>query len=271
MHTSASPITATEFRARALLVGERLHSHVLRDPSPLAAHPTILPVGAAGAVVLFRYGVAVFFNCAPMEEGAFLERLRPAVTQPYPTPEVEEIIVRIDPEHPEWLTDNVLYLDHADLASLQIVADALSKSALLSLYEARIASDFDRIEPLAQDLSRTGSLPGHTRELLKDMGALLLTEHRMVGRAEIMDKPEALWEHPELEALFVRIEDEFEIHERHRALERKIGLISQTARTLIDLLQHRHSLRVEWYIVALIVVEIFLTVYQLFFMPLLSH
>ena len=34
---------------------------------------------------------------------------------------------------------------------------------------------------------------------------------------------------------------------------------------LVDLLNARHSLRVEWYIVLLIVIEIFLTLYQLFF------
>jgi uncharacterized Rmd1/YagE family protein len=34
---------------------------------------------------------------------------------------------------------------------------------------------------------------------------------------------------------------------------------------VLELLETRRSLRVEWYIVALIVVEILLSVYQLFF------
>ena len=47
-------------------------------------------------------------------------------------------------------------------------------------------------------------------------------------------------------------------------LNRKLELISRTAETVLELLQHRHSLRVEWYIVILIVVEILLTLYELF-------
>jgi uncharacterized Rmd1/YagE family protein len=48
------------------------------------------------------------------------------------------------------------------------------------------------------------------------------------------------------------------------ALERKLQVISNTAETLLDLLQTQQSQRVEWYIVILIVVEIALTLYELF-------
>ncbi len=99
---------------------------------------------------------------------------------------------------------------------------------------------------------------------MRYIGDALLIDHKMVGRVEVGEKPELLWERPELERLYVRLEDEYEIRERHLALERKLSLISRTAETLLDLLQHHRSLRVEWYIVALIVFEIFLTLYELF-------
>ena len=67
-----------------------------------------------------------------------------------------------------------------------------------------------------------------------------------------------------MEGLFGRLQDEYEIIERHAALERKLNLISSTVQTLLEMLGSRHSLRVEWYIVILIVVEILLTLYELF-------
>ena len=83
----------------------------------------------------------------------------------------------------------------------------------------------------------------------------------MVGRAEIGDKPELLWEHPRLERLYALLEDEFELRERLAALDRKLELAARTERTLVELISTRHALRVEWYIVALIVLEILLTLY----------
>jgi uncharacterized Rmd1/YagE family protein len=64
----------------------------------------------------------------------------------------------------------------------------------------------------------------------------------------------------------VVLEDEYELAERRLALERKLELTSRTVETLVDLLQNERALRVEWYIVLLIVLEIMLTLYQLFFL-----
>jgi len=86
----------------------------------------------------------------------------------------------------------------------------------------------------------------------------------MVGRVEIAEKPDVLWDHPELERLYARLEDEYELVERSRAMERKLALINETVGTLIDLVQNQRSVRLEWYIIGLIGIEILLSLYQLF-------
>jgi required for meiotic nuclear division protein 1 len=45
--------------------------------------------------------------------------------------------------------------------------------------------------------------------------------------------------------------------------ERKLDLIARTAELLLILLQNRRTLRVEWHVVALIVFEILLTIFQI--------
>jgi len=262
--TSTLPIPDAVFKARALLVGERIDLKAWSAIDTLATNPLTVKVEGSGAATLYRYGVVVFFDVSPLEEVTFLARLQPFVANPYPTPETEGLDVRVEAGTRESVTGGVVSLEEATVPRLQVIADVLSKSALLSLYERRVAAEFDRIEPLAAELDQRGRIGGHTRDLLKKLGSLLLVEHRMVGRAEITEKPEILWDNPALEGLFARLEDEFEIRERHTALERKLNLISQTAHTVLELLGSKHSLRVEWYIVMLIVLEILLTMYQLF-------
>ena len=77
------------------------------------------------------------------------------------------------------------------------------------------------------------------------------------------EKPEILWEVPERELLYVRLEGEYELQERQRALERKLDVITRTAGTQLELLQAKRSLCVEWYITILVVIEIMLTVYEM--------
>jgi uncharacterized Rmd1/YagE family protein len=102
------------------------------------------------------------------------------------------------------------------------------------------------------------------RDLLGHIADVLITQHRMVGRVEVTEKPELVWDNADLGRLYVRLHDEYELSERDRALSRKLELISQTATTSLGLVQAQRSLRVEWYIVILIVVEIFLTLYGMF-------
>jgi uncharacterized Rmd1/YagE family protein len=148
---------------------------------------------------------------------------------------------------------------------MQIIADILARSVILSYYETNIASSFDRIEPLAESLK--GGRRGYhkAKQLLHHIGDTLITSGKMVGRVEISDKPELLWEHPEHELLFHKLMDEYELQERHVALDRKLDLISRTAETLLGVLQANQTLRVEWYIVILIVIEILLTLYEMLF------
>jgi uncharacterized Rmd1/YagE family protein len=259
-----APIEETTFKARAILLGERLDLRPWRATDALSTNPLMVRVKGGGAVALYRYGVAVFFGVHAAEEVAFLGHLRPYIHNPYPEPETEELEVRVDGSDRGSLVAGVVFLPDVSIERLQVLADVLSKSTLLSLYELKVSGEFDRIEPLAAQLGRSGRVPRHSRDLLKMIGSMLLVEQRMVGRAEIAEKPEILWDNPSLEALFVKVEDEFEITARHAALERKLNLISQTAHTVVELLSSKHSLRVEWYIVILIVVEILLTLYELF-------
>ena len=100
--------------------------------------------------------------------------------------------------------------------------------------------------------------------MLQHIGTALLSEHKLVGRAEVHEKPDVLWERSDLERLYLRLEDEFEIEERHRALERKLELISRTVHTVVDLHHDRRSLRVEWYIAILIALGIVVFLYDIF-------
>lgn len=255
---------ASTLSARAVLIGRHLDPHTLSQGEPRATNPLLTEVAQGGQLVLLRSGAAVFFGVAPHVVDDFIARSRPLVADPLPSPETETLDILIDPRRSLDMEQGRLVLSEVDSARFQVVADILGKSVLLAEQEARVASAFDRIEPLAEELQRRGRGAHRARALIRHIGETLLIQHRMAARGEIGDKPDVLWERPELEGLFLLLEGEYEIRERQRVLERKLELINATAGTLLDLLQSKRSLHVEWYIVILIVVEILLTLYELF-------
>ena len=256
----------TVFRARAQLLGDRLDLRALGAVERLAADPLTIAAGAGGIAMLFRYGAVVMFDVAPLEESELVRQLSPLTHQPYPTPETESLDIRIDPSAREGLEGNALILSDYALDRFQLVADILSKSTVLAFHESRALQSFDLIEPFALELQRNSASRRTSRELLRQIGKSLLSQQDLVGRVEVIDKPEITWERPDLEKLYLRLEDEFEIAERDRILQRKLDLISRTAETVLQVLQSRSSHRLEWYIVILVLMETLLSIYQIFWM-----
>jgi uncharacterized Rmd1/YagE family protein len=198
---------------------------------------------------------------SPFEEDEIVRSLRPRVSNPSEPFESDQVPILIRPDREDQVEPSgAISLREASPERLQIVANVLSKSLILSHYETRIAHAFDQIEPLADRLQQSGSTGSQAKELLRQIGRVLLTQHRMVGRVEIGEKPDVLWDHPGLERLYARLEDEYELAERGRAIERKLALISDTVDTLLDLVQNQRSVRLEWYIIGLICLEILLSI-----------
>ena len=232
----------TAIRARALFVGQRIDLNRLDQGSRIGVAPLLVRAGDSGCVVLFRYGALVHYGLSAEEEAAFLANLRPWVIDPFSTNiESEEVTVASGHQGAEGVEQGRIVLQDFAVERLQLVADILAKSVVLAYYEMNIAASFDRIEPLAERLRAKGRGGRDSRALLRQIGDTLLTHGKMVA-----EKPELLWEHPVLERLYLRLEDEYELRERHLALERKLDLVSRTAETLLGLLQSERGLRVEW-------------------------
>lgn len=261
------PHRPPEMGVRALLLGERLDTRALESGAVLATAPLALALDRGGVAVVFRYGVAVLFAAERDVAAAFLASLAPFVAEPFARPEVEEARLVIGGASDQQVdpAGNIVLRDRT-IERLQVVADVLAKNLVLTHYETRVAAVFDRIEPLAATLRDTGRPGARRKELLHLIGSVLGIQQRTVGRVETQEKPELLWEHPELERLYVRLAEEYELRDRDHALDRKLDIISRTVQTLLSLVQTRSGTRLEWYILLLIFAELLVATY-----PLLLH
>lgn len=256
--------TRRPITVRALLLGERIATNRFEPAEPLARVPLTICVDGGGIAVLFRYGAVVLMNVPHDAEIALLDRLLPIVSDPFELRESDELRVDVRPDLDEQidLTGTAL-MKEITLERLQLVADALAKSVVLAHYETRVAIGFDRAEPMAEALRRDGRMAIADRPLLRQIGSALLVQYKMVGRVETGEKPELLWDHPELERFYARLAEEYELRERSRALDHKQDVILRTSETLLGLAQERSNRRLEWYVLLLIFAELAVALYSL--------
>jgi uncharacterized Rmd1/YagE family protein len=143
------------------------------------------------------------------------------------------------------------------------VSDALAKSVVLGRGEREVTNVFDIIEPFARELAKSGKTSKSRTELLKLMGEALLVQHRVSGRVAAGEKPDVLWDRPDLERLYARLEDEYELSERVETLNRKLAVVSDTATTLADIVDTKRALRLEIIVIVLIAFEVVIAFYEI--------
>jgi uncharacterized Rmd1/YagE family protein len=252
--------------ARAWFLGTRIDLRELPRVGDSVSGPVILRVGQDGYGMIFRFGVVVTFGLSRAEESEVLAGLKDTVRNGFPVPEEEDVTLLIDPQGLERLDgQGRLSLREPSVGRLQVVAHVLAKSCVLSYYERSVAHVFDPVEQLAERLTHGLGPARGKHDILKQIGTALSILTRTVGRVEVTEKPEIVWDDPELDRLYERLATEYELRDRDRALSRKLDLISRTAETYLDLINARQTLRVEWYIVILIVMEIVLSLYEMLF------
>ncbi len=251
---------------KALLLGGRVFLRKLGKRSTSHSDPIFLLLPENGLATVFHYGVVVFFNLKPQYEAGIIQKILPFVSRPYDMPDNEILEVSVQPNKPEGIYNDVIYIKIATRPHLELIATILSKSVVLDYYEQRVASTFDNIEPLARNLKETGALGQSSKEILQLIGANLLTQHEMAGKIALNEKPALLWEHTNLEQLYVNLMEDLEVLERQGVLDKKIQLLSHTAETSLDMIQQRISQRLEWYIIILIMVSIAIESWAAFFL-----
>jgi required for meiotic nuclear division protein 1 len=256
--------TTPQLTAHALQLGDRINT--ARFEGQIVSNaPLAVRAGSSGLVVVFRYGVVVFIGLSTEEEADFLTRLQVRIFGRSTPPEEEWAKIQIEKEGEEPIpVGGPILVREFSLERLLLVADALAKSVVLGRDEREVANVFDTIEPFARELASFGKTSRNRTDLLKLLGNALLVQHRVSGRVAVGEKPDVLWDRPDLERLYARLQDEYELSERVETLNIKLTVIADTATTLADIVDTKRSLRLELIVVILIAFEIVITFYEIY-------
>ena len=258
-------MNAKEITVRALQLGERIDIKGLEREDAISSVPLAFRTNGDGMAVLFKSGAAVFINMTPVEEETLIRSLSSRLVGPLADRETETIRLLVKPDEDEGISpQGALQIKSADRDRLLLIAEALAMSVALAYDERRIAAAFDRIDTVARSLMEHNLPLSPQGTLLEQIGEALILQQRLAGRVDLDEKPDVLWDHPELERFWARLVDEYDLPQRGRAIARKLEVIRGTADTITDLMATRTSHRLEWYIIALIALEIVLGLYDRF-------
>jgi uncharacterized Rmd1/YagE family protein len=213
-----------------------------------------------GEVFLFAFGTVVFRDVPPTSreaEMARLGRLRPGLAS---ATVVEEFTVREDPtRHPD-VTEGVLVLDRMTPERASIIALTVGQSAAMEYYERIVEEMFERTDRLVDRLERRGTVSMRTRPLHRFIGAAIGTRSEVLSILHLLDKPDEAWDDPGIALIYDELRAEFDLGDRHQALEMKLRSVQEALELVLDVARDRRLLLLEGSIALLIIMELVLTI-----------
>lgn len=212
-----------------------------------------------GYVVIFKYGVVVFWGFSDKRIDAFLDRISPYVENKESAACFEEISVLYDKKEDE-IVNSAVFLKDLDLRRVALVSELLSRSVALDSYEKEIENMLTGFGKITDDLCNKGRIFLSNKKLLRQVGFAMNTQHRVVSKLTVLDKPEITWDYADLDLFYQELSIEYEIFDRYEILKQKIEMIFRNIEFIMNYLDSKRAHMLELVIIGLILIEIVLFV-----------
>ncbi len=223
----------------------------------LATDPLIIEVVRGEVVVLTKFGAVVFWDTSPKTRDDLLAEvaaLPAASRRDERVGDTLRVQVGLDPgREPDF---NDVHVRDLTLEKVKVISLAFGQSVALDHFEHAVDAVMRSLEPRINALHRRGALVGSEREVLRAVGFALEVRAQVLANLTLFDRPPEAWESEAIERLDNLLYDHFDLEERVSAITQKLAFLNDLNDTFLEVLNHRKSVRLEWIVVILILVEV---------------
>ncbi len=217
----------------------------------------------SGHVFLFSYGCLVCWGLSESEEKKLLDELK--AFEKEPTDKIEKESVSYAYGETANIQRDIITVPHHDpVLSKLAISYGLAQQVKLSVFESHIEETIQNTKNLPTSLAKNGYIPMSRREIARMIGKLFMVRSLVNLHSDILDTPDFFWEFTTLEQLYQMTSGYFNLAQRTEVLNKRCDIIHELFQMLGEDLANRSSVRVEWIIVTLISIEIFLTLVEIF-------
>jgi uncharacterized Rmd1/YagE family protein len=206
--------------------------------------------------VLTKFGTATFWNVPIRLRQQFLGEIKTYIKSKKENYYYDEDTKVLVGGNIEKVTFEKVYSAHINVEKIKIISYALSQSVALERYEDDIESSLSELETVVDNLKTRGKALFSEKKLLKQIGKVFSVKQTAVVHLALFDKPESIWESPDLETLYNRMSSEYDLKVRFDVLDKKIDFLSDVSKMMVEFLAEKRNAVLEIIIIVLIVIEI---------------
>lgn len=219
-----------------------------------------------GDLFFFAHGCLVCWGFTKRQEQKWVEYVQEFVREPLAHLETDQFCFRFGEEtsidaHERFKLD-VITLDSDNPQIKLAISYGLAQSIKLEAFEDAIQETIKKNSYLPEEIANRGVISLSRRSIFKRIGEIFLARSSINLSIEYLDAPEFFWRNPNLEPFYVMTKKFLDIPSRVMALNQKLDVLQELLDILDSQLQHRHSSLLEMIIIALILIEIAISLWH---------
>jgi uncharacterized Rmd1/YagE family protein len=144
--------------------------------------------------------------------------------------------------------------------TVRLATLVLAESVALDAFEQEAEKALNQSLYYSKRLMDKGAYITDEKELLKFIGFAATMRQEILSNLYISISPDYIWDDDNLDKIFKKLSDLFDIEERFRSLNMTLNSIQESIEIMIDLLQNKKSHKLEWMIIILILIEILISI-----------
>jgi required for meiotic nuclear division protein 1 len=228
-------------------------------PVPISGRPVydLRRPSGNGEVFYFSFGVVVFRDVSIEDRQAEITRL--SRSRPLLQAAEETLRVRVVDRAPLGVEGGLLTVDELTPGRSRIIALTVAQSVAVEYYERIVDEMFERTSEWVAKLEKRGTVEMSVRPLHRFIGHAVGTRSEVITVLHLLDKPDETWDDASMDAIYDDLRDEFDLVDRHDALEHRLKNVQESLQLILDVARDRRLFLLEASIVALIILEIVLS------------
>ncbi|PJF17343.1 hypothetical protein PSACC_02843 [Paramicrosporidium saccamoebae] len=213
-----------------------------------------------GEIFVFDYGVVVIWGLDEEDEKKALHRLQPYETDRLSPDDVEleSFSFCHNPDKPARLFNDIINLRTGHHLVKLTISHALAQSVKLAYFEELIENTILHTKNIPYELSSTGTIKMSRQDINRQIGELFAMRMNVNLISNVLDTPELFWSFPTLAPLYRAVRGYLEISQRVEVLNQRCAVLSDMLDMLRDHANIMHGETLEWIVIVLIAIEIFI-------------
>lgn len=214
-----------------------------------------------GNVFFFPYGAVVCWGIEVTQELQILEEIKDFIFQP--VEKVCDDLFLYAYGTTASIKEDDIVLPNKDVLTKLAFSQGIAQSVKLDTFEHTIQKTVDLTRELPEHLAMQGKIKLSGTDIRRMMGRLFIDRHSINLHQELLDTPEFFWEYSELEPYYHLVANYLDIQRRVNVLNQRLTVLKELFDMLNTEINHKHSSRLEWTIIWLIVIEVALNVTEI--------